>query len=381
MIYVTVREPDGNSRQIEADQFPCRIGRHREAGVMLSSWRVARHHAQIRRDGRFFTLVDQGSLAGTWVNGTRIVEYSPLTDDDEILIAGYRLQLSGVSETEFTSSDTPVAANVATNMAANSSQVESGKSGESGKLSHFAAPAAPAAHAVPSLSSEASLRIATRHLVELRRHLHSRLLESMDLRRQEIRHLNPEHLRATARTHLERIVADNSEMWPDSLIDTVDIADNEVLIELVLDEAIGLGVLEQLLGGEDITEIMVNGCQPVYVEKQGRLQDTGLRFSSDDAILSVIERIVSPIGRRIDESSPMVDARLPDGSRVNAVIPPLAIEGPCITIRRFNTRRFDSSELVRLGSLSDDMLNFLAWCVERRLNVVVSGGTGSGKTT
>lgn len=126
---------------------------------------------------------------------------------------------------------------------------------------------------------------------------------------------------------------------------------------------------------------MVNSSKEIYVEQHGKIQKSPLMFSSDQAVLDVIERIVSPIGRRIDESSPMVDARLKDGSRVNAIIPPLAIKGPTITIRKFPEKRLGVAELVEFGSLSESMADFLQICVKHKKNVIISGGTGSGKTT
>ncbi len=149
----------------------------------------------------------------------------------------------------------------------------------------------------------------------------------------------------------------------------------------IVDEAVGLGPLESLLEDPDITEIMVNGYQNVYIERRGRIERTAKRFANDRQVRLVIERIIAPLGRRIDESSPMVDARLPDGSRVNAIIEPLAVDGPMLTIRRFGTRRLNMADLVALGALNEPCAEFLRAAVEARLNVVVSGGTGSGKTT
>lgn len=151
--------------------------------------------------------------------------------------------------------------------------------------------------------------------------------------------------------------------------------------EELLDEIIGFGPITGLLADSEVTEIMVNGPNHVYVEKHGKLILTDAKFKNDNHILHVIKRIVAPIGRRIDESSPMVDARLPDGSRVNAIIAPLAIDGPCITIRKFAEDPFKVEDLVHFGTLSSKMAELLRYCVEGKLNIVVSGGTGSGKTT
>jgi len=153
------------------------------------------------------------------------------------------------------------------------------------------------------------------------------------------------------------------------------------LFEAIAAEILGLGPIEPLLKDDSVTEIMVNGPKHVYVEQAGKLYKTDIRFKDDDHVMRVIDRIISPLGRRCDESSPMVDARLTDGSRVNAIIPPLSLVGPVLTIRKFAKTPFTEHDLVRFGSVTQDMVEFLRACVQVRLNVVVSGGTGSGKTT
>lgn len=153
------------------------------------------------------------------------------------------------------------------------------------------------------------------------------------------------------------------------------------LVEAVLNDVIGYGPIQPLLEDDEISEIMVNGPKRVYIEKKGQLQLTNVVFDDDEHVLRVIERIVLPLGRRIDAENPTVDARLPDGSRVNAVIPPVAIDGPCITIRKFRKHKLRIEDLIRLGSLTEPMAEFLRACVRARLNIIISGGTGSGKTT
>src|SRR5881296_1675266 len=153
------------------------------------------------------------------------------------------------------------------------------------------------------------------------------------------------------------------------------------MLEQITDEIIGLGPLEPLLRDESITEVMVNGPRQVYIERAGKLELTNVVFQNDDHVMRIIDRIIAPIGRRVDESSPMVDARLTDGSRVNAIIPPLSLVGPVITIRKFSASPFTVDDLIRFGTATADMFDFLRACVEARLNIFVSGGTGSGKTT
>ncbi len=153
------------------------------------------------------------------------------------------------------------------------------------------------------------------------------------------------------------------------------------MLEQITDEILGLGPLEPLLRDETITEVMVNGPQQVYIEREGRLEMTNVTFQNDEHVMKIIQRIIAPIGRRIDESSPMVDARLADGSRVNAIIPPLSLIGPVLTIRKFAATPFTVEDLIRFGTATTEMFEFLEACVKARLNVFVAGGTGSGKTT
>ncbi|HEU5318422.1 MAG TPA: CpaF family protein [Chloroflexota bacterium] len=157
--------------------------------------------------------------------------------------------------------------------------------------------------------------------------------------------------------------------------------DRTRLLEGVVAELLAYGPIEPLLHDETVTEVMVNGPDQVWVERGGVIEDTEVRFENDEHVRRIIDRIVSPLGRRCDESSPMVDARLPDGSRVNAIIPPLSLIGPCITIRKFSKKPLTVQNLVEFGSLSPEVADFLAACVRGKANVLISGGTGSGKTT
>jgi pilus assembly protein CpaF len=208
---------------------------------------------------------------------------------------------------------------------------------------------------------------------ELRHELRAGLIQAFDLRRNDVGALSESALKAQA----QACVAD--------LLDKRKLALTEwqrnKILKLVVDEAIGLGVLEDLLEDAAITEIMVNRFDEIYIEANGKLSKHALQFSSEQAVRSVIERIVYPLGRRIDEASPMVDARLPDGSRVNAVLPPIAVNGASFTIRKFPKKRLQMQDLVSLQALPAPLAGFLRLCVERRLNILVSGGTGSGKTT
>jgi pilus assembly protein CpaF len=157
--------------------------------------------------------------------------------------------------------------------------------------------------------------------------------------------------------------------------------DRERLTTEIADDILGYGPLERLLGDDSITEIMVNGPGEIWIERQGRLYETTVRFTDESHLRRIINRIVAQVGRRIDEASPMVDARLPDGSRVNAIIPPLSLSGPLLTIRKFSRKRLTLTDMVNIGTLSDEAVDFLQMCIRAELNILISGGTGTGKTT
>lgn len=224
---------------------------------------------------------------------------------------------------------------------------------------------------VASRPSAAELRHAS---PELRRRIHRALLDHLDLASLDATNMDESALRPRVVNALELIVASHAREVPESRV-------RERLVAEMTDEVLGLGPLQELLDDDAVSEVMVVDPETIYVEKHGTIELTSLRFMDDESCRSVIERIVTPLGRRIDESTPLVDARLPDGSRVNAVIPPLSIRGPCITIRKFARNRLQMSQLVSFGALNEAMAAFLQRCVRAKKNVIISGGTGSGKTT
>jgi pilus assembly protein CpaF len=311
--------------------------------VQIGGSGVGARHARLElaADGKF-GIVDLGCPAGTRVNGERIVTAGPLCERDVVTFGDTELRVLPGEPT------------------AERIQRPAGL------------PAGGTEPVVPLGVGEAEVAHEVQRLLEAARRLHERLLSELDLRRQDVASMADHALRELATRILEPLV--------DAEAVHAGVPGGE-LLRLVLDEALGLGPLETLLSDESIREVMVNGPDTIFVERGGKLERSATRFSGETALRGIVERIVSPLGRRIDEASPMVDARLPDGSRVNVVIPPLAVHGTAVTIRRFGRRRITAGDLLRLGSLDTRMLQFLEICIRCRRNVLVSGGTGSGKTT
>ena len=349
MIDIEMTFEDAAVRRLAA-AAPVLIGRAAHCGLRIVNWRVGRQHARLSRDGAGIVLEDLGTFAGTLVNGARIARHAPVLPGDEILIGPCRLRVSlAADDPEIGHQPDPASA----------------QAGQEGAV----LPESP----VPLLAAATPPLRQPQHQLQERRRLHAALLDALDLRRRDVAGMSDGMLRAEAERLLTQIVAADAELPPD--------ADRAALCREVLDEAVGLGPLEPLLAAADITEIMVNRHDEIYVERAGRLSRHHAAFTSEQSVRWAIERIVTPLGRRIDESSPMVDARLADGSRVHAIIPPVAIRGASLTIRKFPQRRPGMSDLIAAGSLSRSMAQFLALCVRMRRNLVVSGGTGAGKTT
>ena len=201
--------------------------------------------------------------------------------------------------------------------------------------------------------------------------IHRKLIQKLNLER--ITEANREEVRREVGSILEALVVGEST--------PMNLQERERLVQEILDEVFGLGPLEPLLADTSVADILVNTHKQVYIERKGMLERTSVQFRDDAHLMTIIDRIVSAVGRRVDESSPMVDARLADGSRVNAIIPPLAIDGPCLSIRRFGHSRLLAEDLISNRSMTPTMLELLQGCVKARLNVLISGGTGAGKTT
>lgn len=218
----------------------------------------------------------------------------------------------------------------------------------------------------------------TDEIIELKKRIHQKLIEKLDLKHIEIDIADPQkaqQIREKTEAVISNALADETGV----VVSSFEV--RKRLIKEIADEALGLGPLEDLIADSEITDIMVNNKNQIYIERHGKIELSPKRFLSNDQVRQVIERIISPLGRRIDESAPMVDARLADGSRINAIIPPLSLSGPTLTIRKFGRERLTIDDLLRLNSLNIAMRDFVRACVIARKNMVVSGGTGSGKTT
>ena len=359
VLWVQIWQGEGAPYEMQVPA-PVWIGRGEECAVRLRQWRVARRHACLSVvDGRV-AIEDAGSLLGTVVNGRRISECSALLPEDDIVIGNVRLRVALAEAVVTVEPPSTVGAEASA-----------------------AAKADVRASLAPEEVSRAGEAVSTLHPTILgvevealrwRQRLQQRLVEAMDLRRRDIAGMSDAALRAEADRLLEGLVEEAAAELPAAI-------DTQRLRRDVLDEAVGLGPLERLLADPSVSEIMVNRHDEVFVEQSGRLVRHPAGFSSERSVLAILQRIVAPLGRRIDEASPMVDARLADGSRVNAVIAPIALRGTSLTIRKFPARRLQLDDLLRAGAMDAAMARVLQCCVRERLNVVVSGGTGAGKAT
>ena len=317
----------------------CELGKARGGLIRLRGWKIAPVHARIEHSlaGLFVEDVSRGYEV--LVNERPVSRHGPLTPEDAIAIGGYLVRVRALNTQQNDEADS----------------------------------LAPLVPELEDLEAPAEKQGHDLAYMEWAQFIQGELFRALDLRRMNLDSMDHEQVRSTLSGLIDEILQQVGGRLPALNTDT--------LRKIVLDEAIGLGPLEDLIADKTVSEIMVNAHNDIYVERAGRLEKTPINFSSNAAVLSTIERIISPLGRRIDESSPMVDARLKDGSRVNAIIPPLALRGPCLTIRKFSEKKLTTDDLIGFGTINPQMVEFLRTAVEQRLNIVVSGGTGSGKTT
>ena len=317
------------------------IGRDPTCEIRLDFPEVSSRHALLNVSQGAALIKDLRSANGTYINGEMLTDEVRLGGGDVIQIGECLLRVSEEGETS-------------------------------------AAVSEPAPEVLPEPEPEEAPELDPTR--ELRRNVQEQiqkeLLKRLDMKRIALSGVDQAELEATAREKISQIV--NEVIANGRLPAEIDPGRLE---EDVFNEAMRLGPLEELLADDTVTEIMVNGHDKVYVERHGKLQLSDCQFMDDASVMSVIERIVAPLGRRIDESQPYVDARLADGSRVNAIVPPLAISGPTLTIRKFSKKSLTAEDFVRFGTWTPNAAEFMKLCVLLRKNIVVAGGTGSGKTT
>ena len=331
---------NGRVKEVELSKRRFSIGRSDHNDLVLPRDSVSREHCVLmeRDDGVY--VKDLGSRTGTIVDGDAIQSSTKLDDGARFKIGGFEVQFR--AQRQRTTSRTQTSQQVDPGL----SRDRKGKSVETDPL-----------------------RLA---LAEC----HKLLLENKDLKKIDFDNIPEEEARKQTQKVAVQII---KLLETDGKLGQVD---RRKLLDQLLDEALGLGPLEQLLADDDISEIMVNNADDIFVEKRGEgMVRATVRFSSDDQVIHVIRRIVAPIGRRINEQTPLVDGRLADGSRVNAIIPPLAVSGPSLTIRKFPKDRLGVEDLIGFGSMIKQMGAFLEIAVREHMNIVISGGTGSGKTT
>jgi pilus assembly protein CpaF len=376
MFLITLAEKGGDTTQVTFDKDEVTLGRLAGNDLVLNKGNVSKYHARfVLKDGKYI-VVDLKSTNGTFINGKKIGAPQVVKPTDRVQIGDYTINIEAPSEED---------------LAAAGEYEDEGDEDEDDDEGDDEPPEAPPSKAPAAVVKKghmpASLASAMKRkgkgpdprlqaYSNLQKDIHDRLIEYLDLRRMDMDRLGDEELWKRTEKAIRDIL---EQMEGDSEI-PADV-DREMLLTDVLNEALGLGPLEAFLADDDISEIMVNHANQIYIEKKGKLSLSDKIFSSNQAVLGVIERIVAPIGRRIDESSPMVDARLKDGSRVNAIIPPLALKGPCITIRKFKRDALRIEDLIKYKTLTPQMAEFMEMCVRAHKNTIISGGTGSGKTT
>ncbi|MHC5038428.1 MAG: ATPase, T2SS/T4P/T4SS family [Planctomycetota bacterium] len=349
MPHLMYTDERGAAQQVPIARQVFTIGKRNGNDLVLERTNISRQHARIfYRNGTFF-IQDLGSRNGTYLNGSRVVAEMRVEHGSRIRLAD--MELVFVDETA-PGKEAPPAARPAASPDPPGSN----------------APLAPAV--APPVVAERPGKVPG----PLKKKIHIQLVKDMDLKHIDFSKHTEEEIRRRAIEASWMIVREINQEIPNWI-------SREKLVKEVVDEALGLGPLEDLLADPEVDEIMVNRANQIFVERRGKLELSDLEFMDNNQVLSVIRRILAPIGRRIDESSPMVDARLKDGSRVNAIIHPLSLTGPTVTIRKFAKTPFTVDDLIAFGTLTRNMGRFMKLAVENRMNACISGGTGSGKTT
>jgi len=371
-LQLLVRYPEGQPRTFEVDPGVYSIGSDDDCKLCLSHPDVEGRHAILTIRENEFWIEDLQARGGTRLDNDVVVGRREVRIGQNVGIGPFSIVLSRSEKAETTvRPGKPLSTGESPSAAArrDASPHPPGDDGLPGRASPPGEPSPPAEAPSPAVPDA---ELEQRRAVKAQ--IHKELVARLDIKRMAASHIDREELEQRAHDTIRSIVKEVRRRLPPGM-------EPEDLAKEVFDEAIGLGPLEDFLEDPEITEIMVNGPGQIYLERGGKLVLSEKTFMDNSSVLTVIERIVSPIGRRIDESQPYVDARLPDGSRVNAIIHPLSLVGPCLTIRKFSKTPFADKDLIRMGTLTDYMAEFVRLSVLLRKNIIISGGTGSGKTT
>ncbi len=350
------------------------IGRIAPADLILDDNYVSSQHACISSLGSIYQLEDLGSINGTFLNGQELSGGQALRNNDLIEIGNFQLRFLTVGQSQ-QAAVVPPRNDTISNIEEMADLLNQPKERQPAAEGRRPAPPSNAPlNAQPEVAVVEAKQAPEMPYLELKNRVHRLTIERMNLKKLSAQSASEDQLREMAEERLEKVLVELADELPSDL----DLAQFK---KDMMNDILGLGPLEDLLANEGVTEIMVNAWNQIYFESEGKLKLSDCTFLDNAHVMAVIQRIVSPIGRAINESSPLVDARLKDGSRVNAIIPPLALSGPTLTIRKFSKRRLVADDLLNFGSLIPSMVEFLQIAVRERRNVVISGGTGSGKTT
>ena len=353
MLKITTGKEKGRTLELTADT-PLTIGRSESSGFCIPDKKVSRRHAEIVSDGENVFISDLSSRTGTRVNGRAIAQRTPLCIGDTIQIGETDLVLEKTED----ASAAPLPRTTAP--AKTRPPVRTEKTQTQRNL-----PLYSAQESLAELYSSSMLTLAKR--------VQTRVLELLNIDA-AAKEISNSEMRPKVADAVDQILREIRHEIPSSV-------KLDQFRQILLDDLIGLGPLSPLLRDGSISEIMINGPDNLFIESKGLLYRSAAKFNSESHLQAIIQRIVEPLGRHIDAASPMVDARLEDGSRVNAVIPPLALDGSLVTIRKFASKKLTDDDLIKFGSLTKPMALFLREAVRARRNILVSGGTGSGKTT
>lgn len=367
-IKLEIHRPDSPPKVFTVAPGTYSVGSAAECSIRLPHNDIAPQHAVLTlQETGVFWIQDLGSAGGTFANGQRVNGHMQLGPGQSVQLGPFQV----IARME---GEAAAATPAAQQSAPSSQQATTPPTTTPPPAQQASTPKPPPPPKQPESKTKDANDPVLQQKRAIKQQIHDELVVRLDVKRMAASKIAKEELKEKALSTITAIVNDVATRLPP------EIRPDELIKELY-NESLGLGPLEDLLEDDTVTEIMVNGPDRIYVEQNGKLVNSGYTFMDDQSVLAIIERIVSPIGRRIDESQPYVDARLEDGSRVNAIIHPLSLIGPCLTIRKFSKTPLLDEDLIRFGTFTREAADFLQMCVQSRKNIIVSGGTGSGKTT